>query len=111
MRGDIKMREIKFRAWDKTLKYMIQWDKIEMYHFYDDDFILMQYMNEKDVNGKEIYEDDIIKAAYGYTGLVEHDWFIFMKSECRIDDNMKVIGNIYENSELLEKSKDNGDME
>jgi len=95
-------RNIKFRAWDQELKYMLQWDRLEMYHFYDDDYILMQYMEHKDVNGKEIYERDILKADWGYVGVVEYDWFMFMKSEGRISDNVEVVGNTYENPELME---------
>jgi hypothetical protein len=104
---DIKFktkRNIKFRAWDQELKYMLQWDRLEMYHFYDDDYILMEYMEHKDVNGKEIYEGDILIADYGYCGVVEHDWFTFMKSEILPSDYVEVIGNIYENPELLENT-------
>jgi uncharacterized phage protein (TIGR01671 family) len=131
------MREIKFRAWDKTLKYMIQWDKLEMHHFYDDDVILMQYTGLKDINGKEIYDGDIAKyityddiyysdknnyefkinqVMWGETGDSDgwlhdkhYEWIIGEDSLADVADScyadkmyFEIIGNIYENPELLE---------
>jgi uncharacterized phage protein (TIGR01671 family) len=74
------MREIKFRAWDKTGKRMVSWhDKMfagetvfnngillcEYPLRYASDetnlFTYMQYTDLKDTRGKEIFEGDILK--------------------------------------------------
>lgn len=77
------MKEIKFRAWDKIHKLMINFDEIESIIFEDEkvvyirtydgrmlcdnEFELMQSISRKDKNNQEIYEGDIIKADCGNT--------------------------------------------
>jgi len=122
-------REIKFRAWHKENKEMIYFDRfnlcIEYSHlsfssnqekYYgicvidEDDIDLnnpMQYIGIKDVNGKEIYEGDIVNVRGSYNIIVE-----FIEGSYNPDiilsigtprKSLKVIGNIYDNPELLEK--------
>lgn len=124
------MREIKFRAWDKQYKKMVKvtmalfaFDSMELLEIDTDDnlnepksiehFEIMQYAGLKDKNGKEMYEGDIydwqeggiMKIVFrdGCFCLVKYEtelsnYFPFM--HWRVNEG-EVIGNIYENPELL----------
>lgn len=84
-----------------------------------DDGKLMQYTGLKDKNGKEIYEGDILGRHEYWPIRIEYDKGCFMVRDldkvrynnlilnvpiCNFEsiNDWKVIGNIYENPELLE---------
>ncbi len=134
-------REIKFRAWLKDEKKMIDVRAIDFdddgniicvnypegksYSGYDGDNIeLMQYTGLKDKNGNEIYEGDIVKgtkrngtkyweinfiSVVKFTNENKKSKFNIYVNEYKEFDfsacfGLEVIGNIYENKELLENA-------
>ena len=121
------MRELKFRAWHKILKRMIvvlQIDfTLEIIVFFDNitndlgyikfkDVDLMQFAGLQDKNGVDIYEGDILSIPNNNMAVVKWKNSGFeLYRYSRIGQNLdlvhwsrdnKVIGNIYENPELLE---------
>ena len=114
------MREIKFRAWDMKHYRMINVIALGFLSkevigsdcalTIDKDCELMQYTGLKDKNGKDIYEGDILKYdPDGNDPLIgevafKNGKFIQIINECDYPIYKgKVIGNIYENPELLNK--------
>jgi len=115
------MRKTKFRAWDKENNEMIQvygaWFE-EQGNYHETDFtliayryVLMQYTGLKDKNGREIYEGDILGAKDRWFKPIVgfRDGMFVVKNlspYCRLheymkDENWIIIGNKYENPELL----------
>ena len=119
------MRQIKFRAWSEEKMYYghgIFTDQNDKVWLIVDDNIfppqayikgkLMQFTGLLDENGKEIYEGDIVIFARptdwnnnpawemtffegSFVGKREDKYYLFGNKE------VKIIGNIYENPELL----------
>ena len=107
------MREIIFRAWEKTRKRMLDWEYIIDHEYIENlfnehnDLITMQFTGLKDKNGIEIYEGDILEAVADYPNtVVIFQLGRFVASDKVEDDgtylydlheyDLKVIGNIYE---------------
>lgn len=127
------MREIKFRAWDKVNKKIGEVRRIhfrpykgEECHFVNfkgeerptPRCVLMQYTGLKDSNNVEIYEGDILRVDEYDCGFIDEvKWesggFWFPKQRqwgCGhggLKECGEVIGNIYENPELLNDNADN----
>lgn len=125
------MRDIKFRAWNEVEEKMLNWNEFldtNMKNTFiapeSTGLILMQYTGLKDKNGKEIYEGDIVRCKQYIGGnFVEHciekGFIEFRNGEFGLHRKQgyyqslskfieyayefEVIGNIYDNPELLEE--------
>ena len=126
------MREIKFRAWDKAKEKMFIPIRLTFIKGIagvtnaigdrdvnpeSNDYIVMQFTGLLDCNGKEIYESDIVKIPAFNPSIVEvvfnRGGFCLKQGD---DDNFysdikyaeeergEVIGNVYENENLLNKN-------
>ena len=124
------MRENKFRAWHKGKKIMGEMLGIDILHkeiFFSNedvdcyehtdfkDIELMQYTGLKDKNNKEIYEGDIVtlhNSKYKVIFNSKEAGFVLRDDEFEMNipftnnnnKRMEVIGNIYENPELLKEN-------
>lgn len=126
------MREIKFRAWDKENKKMMKVSSLSLenkeiavrengtYHFFRmQNLELMQYTGLTDKNDTGIYEGDILffrDENTKYVVVWQDAAFIIKSIEirkysekmCWLDDTeicCEIVGNIYENKNLLEENK------
>ena len=118
--------KIKFRVWDKKYKRFLEGGEVifDLYNNdtceitinelgYDNtidrqsDFIVMQYIGINDINNQEIYTGDIIinniKGIGKIKGIVgfQNGCFFDIKNNEFISKDCEVIGNTFENIDLL----------
>ena len=107
----------KYRLWSKVAQQIVGWDQVQEkpHLIWDDMYVAMQFIGLKDKSGVEIYADDLLKSESGkivsivfWEGsfcidspdrpLVSESSIIFLNT-CKF---WKVIGNIHQDSHLLE---------
>ena len=124
------MRTIKFRAWDDKNKKMVlppppyssnpgesmTFDGRVYHNGVYQEYIFMQYFDQNDKNGVEIYEGDILKtdeAGWIAEVIFEEGTFILLDhkggySMYPIWEKCEVLGNVYENPDILKLSSGKG---
>lgn len=104
------MREIKFRAWHNLAKEMFFLEGLIEFHngiLPQGNGVIQQFTGLTDCNGKEVYEGDIVKYDFEpcgeQTGVFQflNGWFCLKGSNNWRPTKFEVIGNIFENPELL----------
>lgn len=134
------MRDLKFRVWNKKRReWLLGYEfeslggfsmlgEVQMMGAYAalltsyfpdriDEIVLMQFTNLKDVEGKEIYEGDVLEwedafkqhqkdyvlwnEEYGWWSLSKDSGSALGTRKIKGRSPIKIIGNIYENPELL----------
>lgn len=115
-------RLFKFRVWDPKAKCMLYpdamafYDKSKQYMGYftdsigvfDDDVDVMQLTGLKDDNGKDIWEGDIVRicndCGHFRNKIVEYEHGSFLPGRWIAggDNSFEVIGNKFENLELIQ---------
>ncbi len=124
------MRKVKYQAWDQKEKFMLSWNVLVAQFNLNNVLLrpeqcglkLREYTGLKDSHGNEIYEGDILEAVFELidgelknimdAGVVVFKDYAFqvqtfedhhepLHEWSQLSEELRVIGNIYENPELL----------